>query len=118
MPVRANDGQGILARLRWRAWPRGMGGGVGVAPVSFPTCLHFRRLMIELNDPVSAEYEPDKSNRQRDGAGYDQPMWIFHLSIPSSRSFSLLEYHRTTFRVAPRARGPAIMIAVSKLSVR
>jgi hypothetical protein len=79
----------ILARLRWRPpWPRGKGVGVRVSPVSFPICLHFRRLVIGLTVPVSAEYEPDKSNRQKDGAGYDQPMWIFHLSIPSSRSFS------------------------------
>ena len=74
--------------------------------------------MIGLNVLVSAEYEPDKSNRYQDGAGYDQPMWIFHLGIPSSRSFSLLEYLRTAFRAAPAARSPAIMIAVSKLSAR
>jgi hypothetical protein len=97
VPVRAHDGQRSLARLRWRTrWPRGKGGGVGVSPVSFPICLDFRRLMIGLNVPVSAECEPDKSDRHQDGAGYDKPMWIFHLSIPSSRSFSLLEYLRTT----------------------
>jgi len=45
--------------------------------------------MIGLNVPVSAECEPDKSNRQQDGAGYDQPMRISHLST-SLRSFSLL----------------------------
>jgi hypothetical protein len=50
------------------------------------------RLLIGLNVPVSAESEPDKSNRHQDGAGYDHPMWIFHLG--------------TTFRAAPAARGP------------
>ena len=74
---------------------KGEGGGVRVSPVSFPICLHFRRLMIGLNVLVSSECESDKSDRHQDGAGYDQPMWIFHLSIPSSRSpssrsFSLL----------------------------
>src|ERR1700730_7728014 len=119
MPVRAHDGQGILARLKWRArWPRGKGGGVGVSPVSFPIFLHFRRLLIGLNVPVSAGCEPDKSNRHQGGAGYDQPMWIFHLSIPSSRSVSLLEYLRTTFRAAPAAQGPVIMIAFSRSSAR
>jgi hypothetical protein len=59
--------------------------------------------MIGLSVPVSAECEPDKSNRHQNGAGYDQPMWISHLSIPNS--FSLLEYLRTTFRAAPAARG-------------
>jgi hypothetical protein len=56
--------------------------------------------MIGLTVPVSAECEPDKSNRQQNGAGYHQPMWISHLSTPS---FALLEYRRTTFRVAPDA---------------
>jgi hypothetical protein len=51
------------------------------------------------------ECEPDKSNRQQDGAGYDQPMWISHLKHSQlSRRFSLLEYLRTTFRAAPVAR--------------
>jgi hypothetical protein len=69
--------------------------------------------MIGLTVPVSAECEPDKSNRQQDGAGYDQPMWISHLST-SFRSFSLLEYLRTTFRAVPAAQGRAvIIIAVS-----
>jgi hypothetical protein len=44
--------------------------------------------MIGLNVPVSAECEPDKSDRHQDGPGYDQPMGIIHLSVPSSRSFS------------------------------
>jgi hypothetical protein len=99
--------RGILARLRWRApWPRWKGVGVGGSTVvRFPICLHFRRLMIGLNVPASAECEPDKSNRQQGGAGNDQPMWIFHLSIPSSRSFSLLEYlSKTTSRSAPGSR--------------
>lgn len=61
--------------------------------------------MIGLNVPVSAECEPDKSNRQQDGASYDQPMRISDLST-SLRSFSLLEYLRTTFRAVPAARGP------------
>jgi hypothetical protein len=86
--------------LRWRArWPRGKGGGVGVSPVSFPICRHFRRLMIALTVPVSAECEPDKSNRHQDGSGYHQPMRIFHLSIPNSRSVSLLEYSRSFDRI-------------------
>jgi hypothetical protein len=81
--------------------------------------------LIGLNVAVSAEAEcePDKSNRHHDGAGYDHPMWISHLGIPSFRSFALaasrsFEYLRTTFRAAPAARGSAMMIAVSKLSVR
>jgi hypothetical protein len=95
------ESQGILARLRWQAgaMAKGKGGDVRVSPVSFPICHQFRRLMI------SAECEPDKSNGHQNGAGYDQPMWISHLSIPSSRSFSLLEYLRTTFRAAPAAPG-------------
>ena len=103
---RGLESQGILARFRWQApWPRGKGGDVRLSPVSFPICLHLRRLIIGLNVPVSVECEPDKSNRQQDGAGYDQPMWISHLKHSQlSRRFSLLECLRTTFRAAPAAR--------------
>jgi hypothetical protein len=34
--------------------------------------------MIALTVPVSAECEPDKSNRHQDGSGYHQPMRILH----------------------------------------
>jgi hypothetical protein len=62
----------ILARFRRQApWPRGKGGDVRFSPASFPICLRLRRLVIGLNVPVSVEREPDKSNRQQDGAGYD-----------------------------------------------
>ena len=106
MPGAETGGSKDLARLRWRApRPSGKGGDVRVFPVSFLSSLHFCRLLIALNVPLSAECEPDKSNRQQDDAGYDQPMWISHLSIPSSPSFSLLEYLRTTFCAAPAARG-------------
>lgn len=92
--------------VRRRApWPSGRGGDVRIFPVLFLISLHFRPLMIGLNVPVSAECEPDKSNRQQDGASYDQPMRISDLST-SLRSFSLLEYLRTTFRAVPAARGP------------
>jgi len=55
--------------------------------------------MMGLSVPVSAECEPDKSNRYQDDAGDNQPMWIFHLSIPGSRSsrslsISALHYAR------------------------
>jgi hypothetical protein len=83
----AMTGQGILVRMRWRVpWPRGKVGDIRVSLVSFPICLRFRRLMIGLDVPVSAECEPDKSNRHEDSASYDQPIWIVsHLSVPSSR---------------------------------
>jgi hypothetical protein len=119
------NNQWILARLRWRApWPGGKGGGVRVWPVSFPICPHFRRLLIGLNVPASAEYEPDKPDRHQDGACDHQPMWISHLGIsssPNSLSFRLL-LNISALHSARRRRlqhaAPAIMIAVSKLSVR
>ena len=70
-------------------WPSGKGNDVQVSPVPFHICHHFHRLMIGLNIPVSAEREPDQSNRHQGGACYDQPIRIIHLSIPGSRSFSL-----------------------------
>ena len=88
-PRRLLEGQGILARLRRLVrWPSGKGDDVRVSPVPFRICHHFRRLMIGLNIPVSAECEPDQSNRHQGGTRYDQPMRIIHLSIPGSRSFS------------------------------
>ena len=69
-------------------WPSGKGDDVRVSPVPFRICHHFRRLMIGLNIPVSAECEPDQSNRHQGGTRYDQPMRIIHLRIPGSRSFS------------------------------
>jgi hypothetical protein len=54
---------------------------------------------------ISAECEPDKSNRHQNSAGYDQPMWISHLSILWLPQLLAPEYLRTTFRAAPAARG-------------
>jgi hypothetical protein len=47
-----------------------------ISLVSFPICFHFRRLIIGLDVPVSSECEPDKSNRHKSSASYDQPIWI------------------------------------------
>jgi hypothetical protein len=74
--------------------------------------------MMGLNVPVSAECEPDKSNRDQDDAGNDQPMWIFHLSIPRSRSSRSLSISHYIPRGAYTMSRAVIMIAVSKLSVR
>src|SRR5438132_399384 len=86
--------------MRWRLpWPRGKGGDIRVSLVSFPICLHFRRLMIGLDVAVSAEYEPDKSNRHEDSARYDQPIWIVsHLSVSASRKPSRTAVHSSSRR--------------------
>src|SRR5258705_13317588 len=68
---------GDLARFRWRApWPRGKGADVRVSLISFPVRLHFRRLMIRLNVPVSMKGKADKPDRHKDGSGHHHPMGI------------------------------------------
>jgi hypothetical protein len=70
--------------------------------------------LIGLNVPASAHCEPYKSDRHQDGAGYDHPMWISHLGIPSSPSSRSFEPHNIP-RGACGTRPPAIMSAVSEI---
>jgi hypothetical protein len=84
-----------------------------------------RRLIIGLNVPLSVECEPDKSNRQQNGAGYDQPMWIFHLKwiihlkhSQLSRRFWLLEYLRTTHSARRLPREGAVIDDANPTAVR
>src|SRR5437667_9494834 len=65
---------------------------------SFPVRLHFRRLMIRLNDPVSMKCKTDKPGRHKDGSGHHHPMGIFPIEqqmehfahCPLSRYFPFL----------------------------
>ena len=72
------DLHGPLREVWLAPWLIGKGGDVRVSPFSFFISLHFRRLMIGVDVPVSVECHPDKSNRHQDGSSYHQPMWILH----------------------------------------